>query len=508
MTLSTFKRISVSVLALVLVVAGTFQIALATEGLTGTYYETYDDWKEAEGITSATWNDVVDQMDLVIEEAKAQYAAGNADAAYDCINYGYYGWYETTGFERIAMGYISGSRKTEMELQFSACKAVTKNGGSTDEFDTECVTLSAMLREDANILDGNTSSSDSSSDDSGSSSSSTSAGAAAFIACFTIILREGFEAILVVGAIAAYLRKGAKGDKALEKKQTRPVYIGAILGIVASFVTAWILNLIKLANSASQEVIEGITALIAVCVLYYVSNWMLSKSESEAWSAYIKKQISKGTAKNSMAALAFTSFLAVYREGAEVILFYQPMLSGDYSKGAVWGGFIVGCICLVGVFYAIHFLSVKIPLKPFFLATSVLMFIMSIAFLGSGIKELIEGDVFTMWAPSWVSWIPSNAVLEILGIYPCGQTVIAQLILLAITIAIFVYTANKNKKLREQVIAETGVDPRETERLERPRKYSENELNEKINTAVAEALKAAGITADTSKTAKKDAGKK
>ncbi len=430
---------------------------LATELFASKYYSTWDEYLADAGIETVTWIDVVDAMDEVIEAGKVKFADGDMEGAYDCINDAYYGYYETTGFERVAMGYISGARKSEMELQFSSCKSVTKNNGTEDEFVSECDTLKSMLRTDAHILDGTTEeddASDTSAADEGSSGTTRSAAVATFIACFTIILREGFEAILVVGAILAYLLKTTE-DKEKQKKLVHPVYWGAVLGIVASFISAWALNQLKLANSASQEVIEGVTALIAVVVLYWVSNWMVSKSESEAWSAYIKSKVKSSSEKGSVFALAFTAFLAVYREGAEVILFFQPMLLGT-DINMVWAGFGVGCVCLVFVYIAIRLFSLKLPLKPFFLGTSILMFIMSIAFLGSGIKELIEGDVITMTSSPLVSWIPSNSVLEILGVYPCDQTVFPQLILLVVTIIVFIWQLKRNKKLKEQMEKEAA----------------------------------------------------
>ncbi len=408
------------------------------------YYATWAEYQES-GQPASTWNDVVDAMKAVFETGKEYYAAGDAKAAYDCINHGYYGYYETTGFERIAMGYISGSRKTEMELQFSACKAIAKKGGSIDEFNEEVDLLASMLREDANVLDGTTSSDDSS-DSSSSSSGGTSAAVATFTACFSIILREGFEAILIVGAIIAYLVKSAGDDRKRRRKLVTPVYIGSAVGIVSSFVLAWLLNQLKLANSASQEVIEGVTALTAVCVLFYVSNWMLSKSETDAWTSYVKTKTEKSTERGSSFALTFTAFLAVFREGAEVVLFYQPMLANS-NTGSVWAGFIIGCICLVFVYLAIHFLSIQIPIKPFFTATGVLMSLMSISFLGAGIKELIEGDVITMVSPEWLAWIPTNDVLDVLGIYPTVQTLFPQLILLAIAVTLFVIQTRKNRAI-------------------------------------------------------------
>ena len=176
---------------------------------------------------------------------------------------------------------------------------------------------------------------------------------------------------------------------------------------------------------------------------------MVSKSESEAWDAYIKSKVGEASEKGSGLALAFTAFLAVYREGAEVILFYQPLLAtGD--KRSVWLGFVLGAVVLVFVYLAIRLLSVRLPLKPFFLATSILMAIMSISFLGSGIKELIEGDVISMTSPSWVAWIPSNSLLEVLGIYPCVQTIVPQIILTVITVVTFVYWLKKNRRLADE----------------------------------------------------------
>ncbi len=410
------------------------------------YYEDWAGYSKAAGKESDwTWNDVADAMTEVFRDAKAKFAEGDAETAYNHVNDGYYGYYETTGFERNTMGYISGARKSEVELQFSAAKSASK-GGSEEEFNEAVDILRTMIRTDANKLDGV--------DENGNATGGgRSAGLATFIACFTIILREGFEAILVVGAIIAYLIKTtADRSESERKRQLRPVYTGAVLGIVLSFVSAWLLNQLKLANSASQEVIEGVTALIATAVLFYVSNWMVSKSESEAWDAYIKSKVGRAAQTGSSFALAFTAFLAVYREGAEVILFYQPLLSGG-NTNMVWLGFLVGCVCLVFVYLAIRLMSIRLPLKPFFLVTSILMAIMSIAFLGSGIKELIEGDVIAMHAPSWVAWIPSHPVLEILGIYPCVETIVPQLILTAVTIVTFVFWLRRNKKLKQEMQA-------------------------------------------------------
>lgn len=209
------------------------------------YIKTWDAYKESGG-ASATWNDVAAAMDKVLTAADEMYQEGNASGAYDAVNDAYYGYYETTGFERVAMGYIAGSRKTEVELQFSSCKSVAKNGGSEDDFFAELSNLSEMLHTDANKLDGVGDTGTSGLVKSGESSDAEPAemqaeqaenaetaqsaevqedtqpvtasanavsvgggggGMVTFLACFGIILREGLEAILVVGAIIAYLVK-------------------------------------------------------------------------------------------------------------------------------------------------------------------------------------------------------------------------------------------------------------------------------------------------------------
>ena len=208
----------------------------------------------------------------------------------------------------------------------------------------------------------------------------------------------------------------------------------------------------------TQEIIEGIAALTAVVVLFYVSNWMVSKSESAAWSKYIEGKVAGSAEKGNMIALGFTAWLAVFREGAEVILFYQPMLNEGHPD-MVWLGFGVGCLVLVVVFLLIRFLSIKLPLKPFFLATSILMSVMSVCFMGSGIKELMEGGVFDEYmswmtlTPAWLAWIPYNDVLDVFGIYPILGTILFQSILTIIIVVTFIVQMRRNKKIREEAEA-------------------------------------------------------
>ena len=170
---------------------------------------------------------------------------------------------------------------------------------------------------------------------------------------------------------------------------------------------------------------------------------MISKSEAASWTRFIDSKVESSVERGSSFALAFTAFLSVFREGAEVVLFYQPMLTDDGNPAMVWAGFGVGCVVLIGVYLAIRYLSIKLPIKPFFTATSILMAVMSVSFLGSGIKELAEGGLLDVTRIPWM--LEENDVLDVLGIYPYAEMVIPQLILIAVLVATFVAARYKGK---------------------------------------------------------------
>lgn len=167
---------------------------------------------------------------------------------------------------------------------------------------------------------------------------------------------------------------------------------------------------------------------------------MVSKAEAGAWSNYIEEKVEQGINRSSMFSLAFAAFLAVFREGAETILFYQALLANTETYlNMVWLGLGIGCVALVIIYILIRVLSIKLPLKPFFLGTSILLFIMSITFTGSGIKELQEGNLIGVTPVAWIGSV------DILGIYPTLETLIPQLVLLAVTVWTFVMQIRRNR---------------------------------------------------------------
>ena len=377
-------------------------------------------WRSADAAQYASWNEIIDKMHVSLDGAYEAYAGNDAEEGKRLVNDAYFGYYEKEGVEKMVMSYISGKRATIVEYQFSEIKKLMTDGAPLREVRASIDQLKKFLREDANELDGVERSS-----------------GGIFAASLVIILREGFEAILVIAAIVAYLIRSGN------QNQTRVVYSSAIAALVASAAAAVALQSIFNVSGANQEIIEGAAMLLAVVVLFFVSNWMISKAESEAWKQYIENKVQTAVETGSKFALGAAAFLAVFREGAETILFYQALLadSEGYS-GMVWLGFAVGSVSLVFIFLLVRFGSLAIPIKPFFIGTSALMYIMSVAFAGGGVRELQEADVVSVTPVKYVQSV------EILGIYPTIETLIPQIILLVLAIASFFYYRSRARRQR------------------------------------------------------------
>ena len=248
-----------------------------------------------------------------------------------------------------------------------------------------------------------------------------------------ILLREGMEALLVVIALLAFLNKSGNGDK------SRWIWTGAGLGIFASIVTALIIQAIfsnLTAGGANRELLEGCTGLFAAVMLFYVSYWLHSKSSLGAWQGYIKGQVSSALAKNSLFSLAFLAFLAVFREGGETVLFYIG-IAPSISSTDLFGGLVLGSVLLAAISALILGFGLKIPLKPFFLVTSLLIYYLGFKFVGAGIHSL---QVAGILPASPANFLPTS---ETFGLYPTWETTLPQLAVLLITVAVVIYTRQK-----------------------------------------------------------------
>ena len=387
-----------------------------------------------------SWTGIVKKMEVHLNNAYDLYTQGKFKEAYDEVNVAYFRFYESKGMEKITMGYLSGARKTTVENAFYEYRRNVYSDKDNEMVKAHKDKLIAMLYHDAAELDGTL-------DESGSETANTaqSAVVATFISCFVLVLREGLEAILVIAAIIAYLVKTGK------KKYIMSVYVGALGGILVSILLAFLFGAVAGAQSGiAQEVFEGIGMFVAVIVLFYVSNWMLSKSETEAWERYIHKKVEASVSTGNKWVLIFAAFIAVAREGAELILFFQGVpIHGTSGRNAMILAIVLSAIVLIAVFLVFRFLTVRLPLKPFFLVTSILMYAMCFSFTGKGVSELQAAGVVNKTVIPWMGF-----EMDFLGIYATYESLIPQIIVLAVIITMSVVYAKKNKQQRAQIEAE------------------------------------------------------
>jgi high-affinity iron transporter len=231
-----------------------------------------------------------------------------------------------------------------------------------------------------------------------------------------IIVREGLEAILIIGALIAFLVRAGAGAR------VRDIGYGAALAVVASGVTAALFATVVRVSVAQQEALEGLTMLLASVVLFGVASWMVSKVEAERWQAFVRARMQEALGSGKALALGGVAFLAVYREGVETILFYAALFgTADTAPGAaaVWAGLVVGALVLAGVYVAMRRWGVRIPFRPFFAVTGALLTIMAVSFAGQGVAELQAAG----WVPATPIRLPT---LPALGMFPTVQTALAQ----------------------------------------------------------------------------------
>ncbi|MBV6452650.1 MAG: hypothetical protein MHPDNHAH_03410 [Anaerolineales bacterium] len=260
----------------------------------------------------------------------------------------------------------------------------------------------------------------------------------AVINSMVIILREGLEAVLILGAILGYLRATDS-----PKKFSVWVYLGIAAAILLSLATWWAAETFITITVAGREIIEGVASLVAVLVLFYVTNWLFEKVYVVDWIAFVKEQVSKALSNGSALALAGLGFTVVYREGFETVLFYQA-LAFDASAGSILLGFVIGSLIILVVAYAILKMSKRLPLKPFFTVTGILLMALAFNLMGSGIRELQEAGIISAHL---LTWIPENLILmELFGIFPTLETSLAQVLFLIVLIATFAYSLWRKKK--------------------------------------------------------------
>ena len=260
-----------------------------------------------------------------------------------------------------------------------------------------------------------------------------------FAAAFLIYLREGLEAALLVGALLAGVRRLGRPDA------RRYVHAGWLAALPAGLATWWIFQRAVAVRADERELVEAGVALLAAAVLFSVSFWMISKIEARRWTGYLRRRLEESLNRRHLTMLAGLSFLAVYREAAETVLFTQALLlECAGQRGHVWAGAAAGLLAVMGLAVAMSRTVTRLPVGPFFAVSSALMCALAISFAGSGIYDLVAAGYL---APRPVTF----PEIPWMGIHPDLTGLVVQLTIVAAIAAAAVTTRRRRP-------AEAGQD--------------------------------------------------
>lgn len=249
----------------------------------------------------------------------------------------------------------------------------------------------------------------------------------AFVGALTILLREGVEALLIVVGMIAFLRKAGRTDV------LRHVHAGWITALVAGGLTWAVATYVVDISGASREVTEGLSSLFAAVVLLSVGLWMHQKSSAGRWQAYLKDKLSSAMSRRSAWALFGLSFLAVYREVFETVLFFSA-LAAEGSSSALLAGLATGIVILAIITWVLLRTSTRMPIGKFFAASSLLVAVLAVVLAGKGAAGLQEAGWLSSSPMAWPH-------IQILGMYPSAETAVAQLFVLLVAVAGFSFNA-------------------------------------------------------------------
>ncbi len=258
-----------------------------------------------------------------------------------------------------------------------------------------------------------------------------------FLAAFTILVREGLEAILIVIAMITFLKKA-------DRKDVLPyVHGGWIAALVAGGATwaaaTWLITI----SGASRELTEGFGSLFAALVLLWVGIWMHGKSNAEAWQRYIRDKLSHALTKRSAWFLFGLAFIVVYREVFETILFYAAIWSQG-NGGAVFAGAGAAIVVLTLVAWMMMRFSRTLPIGKFFAYSSALIAVLAVVLIGKGVSALQEAGYLPI---DPLSGFPR---IELLGLYPTREGLIAQILVAALLVIGFAYNRRTAAAIERQ----------------------------------------------------------
>ena len=349
----------------------------------------------------------VERAVVLTQRASDLAAGGDRDAAYDVARTAYLDHFE---YAEIPLRLREPDLVLDMEFKFAAYRDAIQSGAPMSEVrDLESQILRGLDDVERSITE-----------------KGIAAPAVAFAFSFTILFREGLEAVLLIAILLGSL------EAARARNYRRPLAWGAAAAIAASVATfALTLTVLEIAP-VDRELLEAGAAILAVLVLVMVCFWLVSRLEHRRWMEFMRSRVSAAVATGGALAFAGLGFTAIYREGFETVLFYQALIL--FAEGLMlWValGAAVAAGALVGVGYAILKLGKRLPIKPLLIGGAAMLLLLSVAFAGNAVRSLQGADVIGV-TPIDGGWARLPIfVAEMTGIHPTVQGIAVQAALLA-----------------------------------------------------------------------------
>lgn len=381
----------------------------------------------------------------LVDRSVELYEGGRGEAAYTAARNAYLDHFE---FVEIPLRVRDEGLTLELEEDFAELRNLIQAGAPLDDAEAVASEVQAGLDRVEKVLT-----------DPGLGAPAIAAGFS-----FTILFREGLEAVLVIAAILGYL-----------EASRNLAYRGPILGGVAAAAGATVLTFVLAALVLSiapvqRELLEAGTAILAVVLLFYVSFWLVARLDQRRWMEFVKAKVWSAASTGSTLALAAVGFTAVYREGFETVLFYQALLAFAQEL-EVWValGAVAGALALAAVGFAIFRAGRRVPLRTFLGAAVVLVMGLSVALVGNAVRALQQAAVLSVTFLEGVPRLPIF-LADLTGWHPTLQTILAQAALAAVYVigAVWMFVVLPRRRRRrpaparaEPVVAEAEREPAE-----------------------------------------------
>jgi len=365
----------------------------------------------------------IQKVRVSVDHTLALIKQGRGEEAFDAAVDGYLNHFELV---EVPLRIIDNDLTIDVEGQFADIRQLIRDDASVDTIRDKLIGLRSSLDTIERKL--------------------TATGAAApaliFGQSFLIIFREGFEVVLLVSILLGYL------EAARSPAFIKPILIGIGLACIATILTVVLLRVVFESLPFSLEVVEGITAMVAVVMLFYVSFWLVARMEHKRWMEFVRARLWSAVSLGSTFSLVMVGFTAVYREGFETALFYQALWSFGAGLG-VWvlAGLVCGLAALTVVAFIMFRLGRRVPVKRFMNIAVTFVMITSVTFIGNAVHALQAGDLIAYHRLD--SWPRLPIFLsQVTGYWNTVQSIVAQAVLSLIYIlgAVYVFVVKPRRQ--------------------------------------------------------------